>query len=464
MKDTSPTAVADPQEIPSTGERIPQVSIGLFGPRRVVRTMSEVGQQVADRYGPNRIKFVGGGHDDPSEAEEKYQRLKGRIDAAVFPGPWLFDLATGEHWLTVPTTHIPLTGAALYAALLRASLTIEQVDLARVSIDSLAEVAVEEAYAEIGLKTTVVRCRPYDGPESVSGFVDFHREQWEQGDSTLALTTILSVEKELRAIGVPVMSVTPTRSTVRDAIETAVLLGQGTRLGSHQIAMIAVQLIPAAISTAEATDYWQQELALSTQQRLLAEARHVGATVTRRSDTLFLVTTTYGGLEKLTDQFRTAPFMNGISSQLGVPVAVGIGGGNTARAAEANALTAVEDSAGRDSEAAVYLDDSGIRSELRPRDRDVAEAKGTDAPAASAPPRAMLIMSTVAATGLSKQGQQQTVVDVDDVAAAMQVTQRTARRMLKELVQAGLAWPLPPVRSTNGRPRQQFRLLVEKVV
>jgi hypothetical protein len=299
---------------------------------------------------------------------------------------------------------------------------------------------------------------PYEGPESVAGFAAFHREKFERQHTTVALTTILSVERELRADGVPVLRIAPTRSSVRDALETAVLLGQGTRMGAHQLAMIAVQVIP---SGAESGDYWQQELALSTHQKLLSEARQVGASVTRRSDTLFLVTTTYGALLRLTEQFAVAPFLGALTAQLGVPVAVGAGTGQTARAAEANALMAVEESVAAGGKVAVYLDGSSDRLDLEPGavTTDAAPIDGTS----PIDQRALEIVTSIASAMSSAPGRQ-VVVDVESVAAIMQVTQRTGRRMLKELVEAGLAWPLPPARSTGGgRPRQQFRLLTEKL-
>lgn len=452
--------VNQPADPATAGERLPAVTVGLFGPRKLVRTMAEVGLDMALRT-PARVRFLSGGYDDQADAEDRYLRFRDRIDAAVFPGPWIFDIATDGHWLTVPSTHLPLTGAALYAALLRATLTVEDVDLSRVSIDSLSAADVEEAYGEIGLDTADVFDIPYQGPDSVAGFAAFHRYKWEQQHTTVALTTILSVERELRAQGIPVLRIAPTRSSVRDALETAILLGQGTRMGAHQLAMIAVQPIPAGLSRAESGDYWQQELALMTHQRLLSEARQVGATVTRRSDTLYLVTTTHGALVRLTEQFTVAPFLGALTAQLGVPVAIGIGAGQTARDAESNALMAVEDSAGRDGKVAVYLDDTSARMELPPA-RAVLEAKPIDT---SPPidPRALEIVTSIAAATKPAAGQQ-IVVDVESVADIMQVTQRTGLRMLKELVEAGLAWPLPPARSTGGgRPRQQFRLLTEKL-
>lgn len=445
------------------GDRMPEITVGLFGPRRVVRQMQDVAQQVTQRYAPQRLKFLSGAHDSDNEAEERFRRLADRIDAAVFPGPWMFDLARGGHWLRKPATHVALTGAALYAALLRAMRTIPELDLARVSIDSLSRADVEEAYAEVELDPSAVRCQAYESPESVARFVRFHRTLWERGRTSAAFTTILSVEQELRSAGVPVERISPTKATVRDAVETAVLLGQGMRLGAHQIAMVAVQLIPAGATTAESSDYWQQELALATQQELLAEARTVGATVVRRSDTLFLVTTTHGGLDQLTGRLATAPFLTAIHSRLGVPVAVGIGAGHTARAAESNALTAVQESLEGDGQQAVYLDDAGTRFELAPSTGSSRRGGAGHAAPARTDARAMEIVSAVANARAAEPGHQ-VVADVETVAETMQVSHRTGRRMLKELVDAGLAWPLPPVRSTGGgRPRQQFRLLTEKL-
>jgi hypothetical protein len=163
----------------------------------------------------------------------------------------------------------------------------------------------------------------------------------------------------------------------------------------------------------------------------------------------------------LTEQFTVAPFLGALTAQLGVPVAVGAGAGQTARAAEANALMAVEDSVGREGKVAVYLDGTAVRTELPPG-RRVTAATPVDL-ISPVDQRAYEIVSSIAAATMPEGGQQ-VVVDVESVADIMQVTQRTGRRMLKELVEAGLAWPLPPARSTGGgRPRQQFRLLTEKL-
>ena len=56
------------------------------------------------------------------------------------------------------------------------------------------------------------------------------------------------------------------------------------------------------------------------------------------------------------------------------------------------------------------------------------------------------------------------VVDAETAGRLLGVTSRTARRLLRGLVDEGLAWPLPPSRAAQpGRPRQFYRLITEKL-
>jgi hypothetical protein len=183
--------------------------------------------------------------------------------------------------------------------------------------------------------------------------------------------------------------------------------------------------------------------------------------VTRRSDTLFLVTTTHEGLDLLTERLQTAPFMTMITASLGVPVAVGVGVGPTARGAEANALGAVEESLAGKGTFAVYRDSGGESIELPPGSPETLRIETTPDGDATIDERLRTIMVKLVEHA---EQDQPVIADVEAVASAMDVTPRTGRRMLKDLVSAGLAWPLPSAPSAGGgRPRQLFRLLTEKL-
>jgi predicted ArsR family transcriptional regulator len=88
-----------------------------------------------------------------------------------------------------------------------------------------------------------------------------------------------------------------------------------------------------------------------------------------------------------------------------------------------------------------------------------ARAAGPDAESA---PRALATLSRLAE--LLPPGDSVLAVDAETASRVLEVTPRTARRLLRALAEEGLAWPLPPNRAPQpGRPRQSYRLVVERL-
>lgn len=445
-----------------------ELRVGVFGPRSVVRLVTDVGTQFTAAGGHRGIRFLNGAHEDPSEAHERYLKLAERIDVAIFPGPLLYDLARAEGYLSRPAIYLSLTGSALLSTLIRGMLESD-LDPGRVSIDSLTAEDVAEAYDEIGVDSSRVRVKKYSDPGSVLEFAEFHRSLARSGASTMALTTVLDVEKQLRDEGIPVIRIVPTRATIRTAIETALLLGAGSKLEEQRIAMIAVSMVGGAeMAPAGPSSYWQQDALLSLHRVLLEEARAVDATVVRRTEDLFVVTTTYGGMDVLTSQLRFAPFVGAIRARLGLPVAVGIGVGGTARTAEANALTGAARSRDLAGAFAVFLGERGERMSLPVAPLDVisqdAETTAASSDTLQLDPKAEKTLQRLVAAAVTAEESGAPVLGAEQVAEILGLTIRSARRTLKMLVESGFAWPLPPVKSSGGgRPRQQFRLLPDKI-
>ncbi|MEU7893745.1 GTP cyclohydrolase IIa [Nonomuraea sp. NPDC049152] len=426
-----------------------RVAIGVVGPHDLVEQIMMIG---ADLPGAADWRLVGAPHAGEHETYEKFSRIADSIDVALFTGPLQHDLARQAGALPVPATFVPMSGASLYASLLRGVIT-HGIDPARVSIDSLPAADVDEAYGEIGVGTEGVHLSEYDQPESARGFAAFHEQLYRQGATTAALTTIRSVATKLTAAGVPVLRMLPTSHTLRLALNTAALLGTGSRLEESQIAIVVVELAASARpSYSGPGNYWQQELKLSLHQSLLADARLMGATVVPRDENSYVVTATVGALAQATDGFRVAPFMDRIRTDAGVAVEVGIGLGTTARDADANAMVAVDKARGVGAAAAYLVGGDGVVLSLPLRQRRRAESE----PAVTTK-AAKLLERLVEGLG---DGPEALVVDAEIVADVLAIAPRSARRVLQSLAEEGLAWPMPPAKGTQaGRPRQPYRLV-----
>lgn len=433
---------------PRTGSITPDLTIGVVGPHDLVERVMLMG------HGPTPVpsRLVAAAYRDEQEAADKVVRLGSGVDVCLFASPVPYEFARKAGVLSVPAAYVPLNGAALHGALLRAALA-KDADPAKVSIDVLSRADVEEAYNEIDLDTEHVQIREEAaGPGTLAAF---HERLWRRGATTLALTCVHATAERLELAGVPTLRVRPTGAAIRSALQTAALLGAHHRLEESQLVAIMVDVPTLRETPRRVTPrYWRDELKLALHRVLLQEAHRMSASVWPLDDHSYLITATRGSVTTTTDGFRTPPFVDRVRDELGLAIEVGIGMGRTALEAESHAKAALARSQSSQRAQGFTLDRDGRA--LVPAPRSPARSHS------SSRPKGMDILARLA----DKLGDQEQplIVDAESAGKLLGVTPRTARRLLRTLVEEGLAWPLPPNRTPQpGRPRQLYRLIVEKL-
>ncbi|TDP94846.1 transcriptional regulator [Labedaea rhizosphaerae] len=430
------------------------VRIGVVGPRDVVHRMVDVGHRLVMTEATTMSLT--------STSYQNYRQIPGRVrgiaedvDVLLFAGPLPYDMAKDAGVLTRPATFVELSGSSLYGAMLR---TIQRgdVDLRRVSIDSLHRDAIAEAYDECDISHAAVHAMPYEGPESALQFARFHRELFEQGRTGGALTTVDAVDRELRRAKVPTVRIRATGSALRASLRTATFLGAGSMLGEAQVVVGVVEIpeVPRRPGTDPRGAWAATELRMEVVRALRPEADRLAISLMPRTDTSVALVATLGSITEATQGFTRAPFVTVVRRATGVTPYVGLGTGATAAAAETNAERALVD-ARASGAARVYV---------RLRDGStMAMNHGTESAPADAPmpdPRRREALATLRA-GLADEGSDDAkVVDAKLAAELLGTSPRTARRVLQDLARDGLAWPVPPAAAlSRGRPRQTYRLV-----
>ena len=196
----------------------------------------------------------------------------------------------------------------------------------------------------------------------------------------------------------------------------------------------------------------REELRLTVNRFLVQEAQRIQATISPAGDYGFLITATRGSMAAATQGFREPPFIERARAELGVGIEVGVGLGRTAQDAETHARTVLVAALAGTGGQGVGLDAGGRALVPAPRQPGAAagRARGMETLARLADK----LPATDAALA----------VDAETASRLLSVTPRTARRLLHTLAEEGLAWPLPPGRTPQpGRPRQFYRLVVEKL-
>jgi hypothetical protein len=466
------------------------LTIGVVGPHDLVERVMLMG------HGPTPIpsRLVAAAYRDEQEAADKVVRLGSGVDVCLFASPVPYDFARKAGVLSMPATFVPLNGAALQGALLRAALDARY-EPSKVSIDVLGRAEVEEAYNEINLGTEHVHLREEAaGPGTLAAF---HERLWRRGTTTVALTCVHATAERLEMAGVPTIRVRPTGAAIRSALQTAALLGAHHRLEESQLVVVLVDVPTLRETPRRVTPrYWRDELKLALHRVLLQEAHRMNASVWPLDDHSYLVTATRGSVASVTDGFRTPPFVERVRDELGLAIEVGIGMGRTAQEAETHARAALARSQSSQRATGFALDREGRALVPAPRtpprtgpqakpkgleilarladklgDQENAGAgAGTGSGSGAAPGVGSGGNSTPGAGGrggsprAAGETGQPLIVDAENAGKMLGVTPRTARRLLRTLVEEGLAWPLPPNRTPQpGRPRQLYRLIVEKL-
>jgi hypothetical protein len=396
-------------------------------------------------------RLVAAAYRTEQEAGDKVLRLGPGIDAWLFASKVPYSYARRAGVLHGPATCVPLSGSALYAALLRASRD-GGYDLSRLSVDTMSRAEVDDAFADLGVASGNVHVR--EDPGGAAALAAFHERLWRRRQTTVALTCLESVAQRLTGLEIPVLVVQPTRSAISSALRTATLLAAQRRLEDSQLAVAVVE-VPTLREAARRPSSRQsgEELRLTVHRLLVQEAQRIRATVSPAGEYCFLVTATRGSLSAATDGFRVPPFTERARSELGIAVEVGVGLGQTAQDAEAHARAALARSHAGPGARRFALDREGHAVIPGPREPAVVRTGN---------PRGLATLSRLADKLSPDEGAR--VVDAETAGRLLGVTSRTARRLLHTLAEEGLAWPLPPSRAPQpGRPRQFYRLVTEKL-
>ena len=450
-----------------------ELTIGIVGPHDLVERImladvADTGDAAADNSltGPVPARrMVAAAYRDEHEAADKIARLAPVIDSWLFASPVPLELARRAGVLAAPATCVPLGGSALYAALLLATRQAG-VDLARASVDVLSRAEVAEAYAELRIPAAGVHVR--GDTAGAADLASFHDRLWREGRSSVAFTCLQSVAARLASARLPVITLRPTGSGIRSALRTAALLGINRRLEAAQLAIVVVE-VPALRDSPRRPlpRPAREELRLTVHRFLVQEAQQIRATVSPLGDHGFLIAATRGSLAGVTDRFRVPPFAARAQAELGIGVQVGVGTGRDAAEAEARARAALD--RGRAEQASQAT--PGAHSTPGSRAAGGGGAGGEGNGLVPAPRQAarssgqLRGLDTLARLAAQLPSAGTTlVIDAETAGRLIGVTPRTARRLLHTLVEEGLAWPLPPSRPPQpGRPRQAYRLLVEKL-
>lgn len=385
--------------------------------------------------------------------KEHYQEA----DLFLFTGYVPYKLVLNEN-LGKPLFYFSIAGTSLNQCLFN-FVVHEKIDVSRLSIDTISTVEVREMYQELRLDLSGVQVNQttleYFRAEE---YYQFHLDHYTQGLTEGAITSINSVAERLKKVGIPVQRLIPTSQGMQNTLRLIVTFVAGEQARGKQLVLLMAQtLTPEQQGDKE---WWNE-----TGRWLEKEGKRYRASVFWNSQEM-IVLLNQRLFDKYTAQDQTAiPLTQELRKKVGRKMVVGIGMGSTMLDAEENARAALE-LARKTSPDQIYIINQA-KEVVGPL-----STRGRQEPLYLLASTEAVITDLAERTGLSVKTLSKVLNLYDDsgteqlsskvIKDGLDITLRSANRILTKLVEAGVAIPVGYEDQVGrGRPRVLYTLDLE---
>ena len=323
------------------------------------------------------------------------------------------------------------------------------------SIDAVQPHIAEDAFSELELSPEHVYYLPFDSYDE-EDYISWHQKLWDAGKISAILTGFVRVYHHFEQLGLPVFYLPGSRFTVRTAYNR--LMSQ-MKLKRAKSAQLVVELLEVDSHEEFSGAYYSDRLkSLQTESFITEYCRMIEASFFRASPNSYIIFANRG-VVKREENYQLLYKLQSKILKLGLHPNMGIGFGPTAYQAEVNAQKALYHAkAAKGSYIYSVMEDGAlvgplgseqsISYDLVSHDRRVEElAKKADMGTAYI----SKLMALIQLRGSN-------VFDVTELADCLDITVRSAHRIMHKLLDADLAVICGKESSGAGRPKNLVKL------
>ncbi|MGG1664003.1 transcriptional regulator [Brevibacillus sp. NRS-1366] len=402
-------------------------------------------------------------YQNPMECDQLMEQVQD-CDVLLFAGPlpyYFAKKALGQR--RIPAVYIPSDEYTLTLNLGHIMLNRKE-GLKSLSVDipkmAYLEQAVDEWQLDVSGWSAMDYSQIIDGtgasfhPEAI---ISFHRDNYRSGRSNLVLTSVDYVYTQLSKAGIPCVNLIVPKKSIRETVAKAAHFGQ---LMISENAQIAVGL--AAINQVEkdAAIIAKPDAGIMLQQLLLELGKETDASIQQLGLDQFIIYGTRGSIEQMTGDFSHMPAIGNMELLFDVTISMGFGFGMTAREAEANARIGLFHARKQQGISSAFL----VTNE-----KEVIGPLGTISKAFHLKSDNRDILRVADQTGLSVATvtklssfinlRRENRFTATDLAEYLQVSRRSAERMLKKMMDNGFVETVGEEQPyQQGRPRAVYQI------
>ena len=428
------------------------IVLGLIGPADSI----EVVQHYLKKY--NDITCVSFECLTDDDLKERAAPRKNEIDMWLCTGPITYDIVQEWGGLSDPVFFIHVYGSAISSLLLQLSHQ-HHIKVDEISYDAISLSELNQMLREANIQESI----KYIETDKIElqELIDFHVHCYKKGAAKAAITGH-PIKEQLENLGIPAYRILPTEVSVDAAVYE---IRRVEEMLHVKRAQIAVQIIEYDVAfqelknTALTTDMLYK-IEQDYMNRLRAYTEKVHGSILSIGPGRYAIFSTRGFLQDITQDFTRIAAMDSTEGIKEEAETCGIGIGHSAYEAEVNAWNALLQSRdwGKGSWA-VCFDDKSISGPLGQEKQLTYSYKSDELQ--SLKEKTSLSIATLHKLKSIINKRHSEEISASELAQYMQITTRSARRVLNELEGNELAVVVAEESPRKtGRPRKVYKLLL----
>lgn len=429
-----------------------KIKVGVIGSIETIDRIKDVLMEFEDK-----IEAFTYCYQHKSQTIDLLAQCQEQVDVLLFSGQVPYSIAKEQDKIRKPVVFIPRTGTSVYRAFWQ--MKDNHMDYSRVSFDTIPKEAIEEAIKDLGISMEKFYVKSYPGDIDYKELTGYHYDLWQQGEIYVAATCLSATYRSLKDLGVPVVRLYPTRPLIREYINKALYKGNVEKIKATQMAVQIVKMKNHSLGASSEYEFLKRKNRLEEGLIEYTQANFGSIFPFGRDE--YMIFTTRGAIDGCGEAFTIPHFIKS-ESVLDIGVASGIGFGDTVHEAEDHARIAVDYAMKEENNCCFIVDEKGVLCgpiyeensdplsyDLAVSDNDIQRiAKQIQ----TSPTYVMKLRAIINKIGRNR-------MEAEELANYLGISVRSARRILKQVVDAGLGSVVAnEQRSGTGRPRQIYEI------
>lgn len=425
--------------------------IGIIGPQSSCEKVEKHIQEIAPQFQVTCYP-----REKVNMCDQVVEQCGRECDAYLFTGCAIESFILEKFVLAKPYTSIQKSIISVSGALLE--MQKQGLELDSFSIDVVENQVIEDLLDAFHITARNIYHTSLQPGVDEEEYIRWHEELQRRGKTNVALTSFAWVHKSLVERGIQAIYLGPTRAMVRRALES---LKTELALNRAEYSQIAVEIVQISnYGKLQENYYSSMETKARLEQQIVRYAQSIQGSMFANGSNEYVIFTNAGILKNTGKQTRILQLQKQ-ARELGMQLNVGIGRGLTAYKADMNARKALDCSLKKGKQGIYQVDENdvlegplGVEQPLKyelitsdPRIQNIAKETGLSVPS---------VLKIMAISEVRKNH----VFDAHELAECLEVTPRSARRIMNKIMDAGYGRVYAKeTAAAGGRPKTLIEIL-----